>query len=246
MANPEDEARHLSEAGRNLNVVSGAIAIYLLSGADLRELSLLGARMPLVYPSVVEGAAVLLLAWFFYQYKLVARKPWRTAMDALSQALKENRHMRAWWSQQEVHPDDREAIHRMIGPREGLELKYASNITYPKAPWMTCRPPTISTKSRMVLHRTAGEHSDKTTKVSEDRQHLISRWTYLRLYASAWSDFLFRDQAVSRLIVPQLVAVFAVALILFRVSGCDPAGLFGILPLAPVGRAPLTIGPSSP
>ena len=67
---------------RNSNVLSGAIIVYVLSGADVGQFTVAGASMPMPYPIVIEVAALLVWGWFWYLYRQTYRGPlagWKNA-----------------------------------------------------------------------------------------------------------------------------------------------------------------------
>lgn len=78
----------MDKHARNLFVIAGAIIVYLLAGADLANLAVLGIRAPAEYPVVFSHASVVALVWFWWRYQVSwldsnARKDFRN--DYLSQ-----------------------------------------------------------------------------------------------------------------------------------------------------------------
>ena len=62
------------KTGRNLNIISGAIIVYLLSGAEFQSLGVSGLSWEIAYPGVVKLAAIVLWFWMILLHWLISRK----------------------------------------------------------------------------------------------------------------------------------------------------------------------------
>lgn len=61
-------------SGRNLNLISAGIIVYLLAGADFQSLGVSGLSWDIRYPQVVKYAAVLFWIWMLITHWLARRQ----------------------------------------------------------------------------------------------------------------------------------------------------------------------------
>jgi len=60
--------------GRNLNIVSWAVVVYLLSGADIQSLGISGVVLKVEYPGVIKLAVLVLWVWMLLTHWMMGRK----------------------------------------------------------------------------------------------------------------------------------------------------------------------------
>lgn len=62
-----------AKAGRNLNLASVAVLLYLATGASVEKLSFVGAALSVSYPDALVVFGVIIFGWLRYRYLLAYR-----------------------------------------------------------------------------------------------------------------------------------------------------------------------------
>ena len=60
--------------GRNLNIFSWSIVIYLLAGADIKSLGISGLSLSLEHPEVIKYTAIILWLWMIFSHYISSIK----------------------------------------------------------------------------------------------------------------------------------------------------------------------------
>ena len=224
----------LERRARNLYIISGVIIVYLLAGADLENLTLLGIRSPARYPIVFSVASVLALLWFGWRYRLI----WIS--QRLGKTFRDN-HLRR------LHKTTPFTflVKTRVKHTDILASHFATQVNDPllnEPEYISYEPPEFPNsgyKSRSLIaieklnYFRNGQNfvivhtsfPDKACIKIDVPWHLHYRYSP-RLY---WSTAFNKDEfAAQRL--PVVAFFAAILLILFKLFGADPAGVWGLIP----------------
>lgn len=206
-------------------VISSAIIVYLLAGADIEQLAVGALKAPARYPEVLRAAAIVALFWFWWRYFVV----W------LRHRLEFRREVRS-------------ALHRTklfqnffkkklkAGYADSLEYMESTVLGGPGGPrgYITNVHAEGSRRLQIVVHQITFDIEGMGNCMAHVRESEglivdIPWWLHFGLvpFVSIWQAF--RGDDFGNVVLPHLVALTALILVSLNSLGVDPAGLFGIL-----------------
>ena len=206
--------------------------MYLLAGADLDRLTVLGLRAPAQFPIVFSWAAIVALIWFWWRYQIA----W---INSSSRLTYRNRYL------QELHQRQpfKKLVNRTIDHKEIWDKGFAgrskddfrilkligySEVTHAK---VLRRSICVSALTYNIgpTNYDIGTNHFPDKKYLEVPVPLILHCVYSLLFFLR-SELRRDDFADQRL--PHMVFAIAVILIAAKMLGFDPAGLFGLMSIA--------------
>ena len=226
----------LERRARNLYIISGVIIVYLLAGADLENLTLLGIRSPSRYPIVFSFASVLGLLWFGWRYSLS-------------------------WKEQRVGQTFRQNFLRELQQTTPFLLLINNNVNHAQilaSAWnIQVNDPCITaTSMESYVHKktpSPGSYISKSSIEIQQIKYLKSdgkssgvgidhfpdntfisidvpwKLHYRHSPALYWSK-AWNQEAFSTQRFPVVAFFLAILLILCKSFGGDPAGVWGLMP----------------
>lgn len=217
----------LERRARNLYVISGAIIVYLLAGADLGQLSALGFRAPAVYPQVYSYAVVLAFIWFWWRYDVVWRRsqPRETfQQDYLTELSNHPLYLR------HLEKEIGELIlwtitaNKNVITNDHTQLRLLSI----RANWDTKRMLAI-THFRVNIGSNTLDCALSDFGQGDPIRASVSRWVHLRSGTVVYWRRAYNYEHFATVVAPNWVAFFALCLMILKAFFIDPGGLFGIL-----------------
>ena len=226
--------KSLEQRARNLYVISGVIIVYLLAGADLNNLTLLGFRVPAKYPIVFSIASVLALLWFGWRYRLIWKK------QKIGKAFRDN-HLRA------LHQTlpFRFLVKTSLPHATILASHFGYDVNDPnvtESEYMSYDPPALHERGyksrssiaiKTLTYFRGGQNIEIGIKSFPDKAYLLIdvpwklhfRYSPPLYWSKAWNEEEFAAQRL-----PVVAFFLAILLILCKSFGGDPAGVWGLIP----------------
>lgn len=224
----------VNSRARNLFVIAFAIIIYLLAGADLDQLTVLGLRAPSRYPIVFSWAAVLALFWFWWRY-------WIAWMDAESREVfnvnyrEDLRQTDAFQKRLAKLKNVNDLADTLRTQFNGYSLSKGkdqipdpvklirSQLDYSKR--------SAATVSSVTFQNTDHPHYEYIVEVAKLPGNAsysieIPWWLNVQIGTLVFCRRAVRYEGFANQIMPQILALVALILIVCKVTGLDPAGFF--------------------
>ena len=214
-------------AARNLYVISSGVIVYLLAGADIQDMSLLGLRAPARYPKIFEGAAIATLLWFWLRYQIsnsVKAGWWETRKQLLSDLY--NSSLFSKYLISKIQPDPVFETIRISMRKLANAKLYVDklDIVADKARLVRVKTYFVRIPNEPHFQRQVG--ADKLP--SEHRESLcIPRKDFVWRFLIYIPRFLIRRETFYNRLLPHVIFAVATTLILSSQIGADPAGIFG-------------------
>lgn len=214
----------LRTRARNLFVISSAIIIYLLAGADIEQLAVGALKAPAEYPEVLRAAAVGALIWFWWRYLIVwlsHRKTYReSVLGALHSTQLFQRHLRS--SLQTKYADALEQME--IGVSRPLAPQGVITHVYTDKQRRFCA--TVQQVNFQVEGKgLCATHPPPGQALVVD----IPWWLYFRLIVPVAIWQAVRQEEFADVILPHITFLAAMFLVWSALFWVDPAGVFGFL-----------------
>ena len=210
---------------RNLFIISSAIIVYLLAGADIGQLAVGTMKVPARFPEVLKWAAVVVLLWFWWRYFIV----WLDHRLAFRNEVRVTLRQTSWFQnflKKKLitdYGDSLEYMETSVSSGQGATRGDIRNIF------------TAGTKRLQVIVHQVDFYMEMDgirTAVAREPEGLIVNipwWRYFGLvpFISVWQAL--RKDSFGNVVLPHLVAIAAMVLIGLSFKGVDPAGVFGLL-----------------
>ena len=219
----------VASRARNLFVIAAAVIVYMLAGADLNNLTVLGLRAPAKFPIVFSWAAVIALLWFWWRYFVA----W---INAQSRTKFRTEYLRA------LHNSP--VFHRYLKKR--TDFKAASNIA--KARY------NLSASDDLIPDSVVADGNRRLFVIIENYEFLsqdnpnnryavnlnqlpmedrikvaIPWWFHFGVGIPYFLWHALRREHFADQVLPNVVFIAAAALIYCKFLGVDPAGVFGMI-----------------
>lgn len=198
-----------ASAGRNLNIVSAGVLIYLISGASADGLSLGGASLSVTYPSSFGVFGFIAFIWFGYRFLLA----YRDATD-----------VDPWWH---LYMRDIVLQRPPITSYAGkiLTEKYAPKKQSHSMSWTT-----VIKDWKTLL---APEVKVNGTVVARDVEIELPYRERVLAHIHCFPRYLISNSDIADMWVPWLLYGLAWLAILAESADIGPAGLYGLFPSKP-------------
>ena len=227
----------VNSRARNLFVIASAIIIYLLAGADLDQLTVLGLRAPSRYPIVFSWAAVVALIWFWWRY-------WIAWMDAESRtafnaSYREDLRQTEAFQKRFVKLKNVNALANLLRTNfnEYMASKGKGPIPDPVnlIRWqLDYSKRSAATVRSVTFQNTDHPHNKYIVEVDKLPGNAsysieIPWWLNVQIGTLVYCRRAVRHEGFANQIMPQMLALVALILIVCKVTGLDPAGFFGAM-----------------
>ena len=213
---------------RNSNIASGAIILYLLSGAEIGHTASLGG-MSIVIENIVvlKVAALVVFAWFWYLYRLQRKMPFRRWRDqywkwmakepvllkhidersgtVLFDSVRNHEHVSSYKGVTEVIPIDAEFA-SLFGNHPSTKLNYRV-IRFE------------------VFDETGNSRISKDFDNSDNLSIVLPLTTYVKAKLHCLWRVLLTSNETNQSLVPWLLQWSAAALLVFDWVVCPPSSL---------------------
>ncbi len=211
---------------RNFYVFGAAVIIYLLAGADLDQLSVLGLRVPADYPGVFGAAAVMAMVWFWWRYTTAwldhgARSQFRS--DYFSTLYKKDAFHR--------YIVDRIDLPTLVQCAQDKDIDFPDEPVLHKVLYGEYRQLLVTIRRLEFL---PGPIGGSVYSIDTDMfpgsvpiQVKIPFWMHYRLGVPHYWKRAVRHEAFSIYILPHISFAVAIALVVCKLWFKDPAGFFG-------------------
>lgn len=223
---PDDK---VESRARNLFVIAAAIIVYMLAGADLNNLTVLGLRAPARYPVIFSWAAIIALLWFWWRYFVAwlnaqSRTKFRAEyLRALHNspvfqlylkrrldfevALEHVRSTHGISASEELVPDSVSAggDRRLSVTIDAYAFYYRGN---------------PNSKVAVASNKLPEQHRIKVT---------IPWWVHFGVGVPYFLWNALRHEGFANQVLPHVIFIAAITLICCKIMGVDPAGVFGII-----------------
>jgi hypothetical protein len=199
-----------AKAGRNLNIVSSSVMLYVFSGADVKSLSFGGASFDMSHPAVFLYFGLVAFVWLGYRFLLA----YRDAAD-----------VDPWWHlyMRDIvlvrHPITAYVsaeLHRRFAPA-GRSFSMSFNPVVKDFGLIhgTLVVPEVSLDQEVVARRAEVE---------------LPLSQILRAHMYCLPRYLISNTDIADMWIPWLLYFLAALTIVATVCGADLAGLFGLIP----------------
>lgn len=195
-----------ASAGRNLNIASSAVLIYLLSGAKIEELSFSGASLSATHPAVFGVFGFITFVWLGYRFLLA----YRDAVDVDS-----------WWHLYmrdivlQRHPITsyvRQVLSERFAPKkQSHDMSWDTVVK----DWKTLVVPKVGVNGSIVAR--------------DVEVHLPVK-ERLRAHVYCFPRYVTSNPDIADMWVPWLLYGLAWLAVLAELFNFSPAGLYGLLP----------------
>jgi len=202
----------------------------MLAGADLNNLALLGLRAPARFPQVFSWAASISLLWFWWRYLVAwldasSRHEFRKSyLQALRQIRWFQRHLLKNIDIKTVLNSADEAGY-LTGGEMTIEHIYVDGDKR-----LTAKVEQISIAD--ASDESGGLYSVNSSQMMDGQPILVAIpwWMHYGIGIPFYWWRVIRHEYFANQVLPHVLFVAALALIVLKFSGVDPAGMFGILP----------------
>lgn len=225
LSTPIDQQNLLRTRARNLFVISSAIIVYLLAGADIEQLAVGALKTPARYPEVLRAAAVVALFWFWWRYFVVWLRHRSEFRREVRAAMRRTKLFQNFFKKKlkADYADSLEYMESTVLGGPGGPRGYITNVHAEG-----------SRRLRTVVHQITFDVEGMGNCLAHVRESEglivdIPWWMYFGLapFVSIWQAF--RGEDFGNVVLPHVVALTALVFVSLSSMGVDPAGLFGIL-----------------
>jgi len=195
-----------ANAGRNLNIASSGVLIYLLSGAKVEELSFGGASLSATHPAIFGVFGFVTFVWLGYRFFLA----YRDATD-----------VDPWWHLYmrdivlQRHPITsyaRRVLSERFAPKK---QSHSMSWTTVVKDWKTLVAPEVTVNNNVV---------------ARDVEIELPLRERVLAHAHCFPRYLVSNSDIADMWVPWLLYGLAWLAVLAELAGLSPAGLYGSLP----------------
>lgn len=200
-----------AKAGRNLNIASSGVLLYLLSGANIESLSIGGASVTATHSSALLAFGLLTFIWLGYRFLLA----YRDAADT-----------DPWW-----HLYMRDILLQRYPVSSYITEELVSRFV-PNATNYTLHTENSAVKSFGLLSGSVVVSGVNINgmEVATGVEIEIPKTKVLRAHLYCFPRYLLSNSDIADMWVPWMLYALAVAALIVNSIGIDVAGLFGILP----------------
>jgi hypothetical protein len=193
-------------AGRNLNLASGGVLLYLVSGARVEKLSFGGAALDVTHPSAFLLFGLAAFLWLGYRFLLA----YRDAKDT-----------DPWWH----------LYMRDIVLQRYPITSYAGKVLRAKfAPQNKSFSMSFNTSVKDWRTLIAPEVTVNGQTVARNEQIDLPFLERLRAHLYCFPRYIISNSDIADMWVPWLLYFSAIAAIVAELLGESPRGLYGLLP----------------
>ena len=195
-----------ARAGRNLNIASGGLLLYLVSGANIQKLSVGGASLDVSHPTAFLAFGLAVFAWLGYRFLLA----YRDAKDT-----------DPWWH----------LYLRDIVLQKYPITSYAMNVLkekYAPKKQSYSMVHNIAVKDWVTLIATEVKLNDEV--VAKDVEIHLPFRERLRAHFYCFPRYIISNSDIADMWVPWFLYFLAIVAIAVETMGFSIAGLFGLFP----------------
>ncbi len=199
-----------AKAGRNLNIASSGVLLYLISGARVEGLSFAGVSLVAKYPSAFLIFGLAIFAWLGYRFLLA----YRDAADA-----------DPWW-----HLYMRDIVLQRYPISAYVSAELRRMFAPPRTSFSMSHTTAVRDFRLCSATLVAPEVILNKTVVGTDVELVIPRKELMRAHLYCFPRYLISNSDIADMWVPWLLYVLAIAAIVLEWTDASPAGIFGLLP----------------
>lgn len=195
-----------ARAGRNLNIASGGVLLYLVSGADIQKLSLGGASLDVRHPGAFLVFGIAVFVWLGYRFLI---------------AYRDARDTDPWWH----------LYMRDIVLQRYPITNYAANVLkemYAPKKQSYSMSHSFSFKNWDTLIAT--EVKINSEVVARDVEIPLPLRERVRAHIYCFPRYIISNSDIADMWVPWILYFVAIGAMILESLGITVAGLFGLFP----------------